>query len=127
MTAAKKPTLAGLILGSSPRLLWSSVGLSLVAGACYSLIIPFLMQGIGPGATPGNAASWAGIDYGLVFFALCLITFVAKVGSLVLVTYLVKDLAADMRIRLCRRISRAGVPCSPQTNMRTARAAATSL
>lgn len=109
MTTAKKPTLAGLILGSSPKLLWSSISLSLVAGACYSLIIPFLMQGIGPGATPGTEARWSGLDYGLVFFALCLVTFVAKVGSLVLVTYLVKDLAADMRIRLCRRISRAGV------------------
>jgi putative ATP-binding cassette transporter len=109
VSAVKKPSLAGLILGSSPRLLWSSVALSLVAGACYSLIIPFLMQGIGPGTTPGTTARWAGIDYGLVFFGLCLVTFAAKAGSLVLVTYLVKDLAADMRIRLCRRISRAAV------------------
>jgi len=100
VSAAKKPTLAGLILGSSPKLLWSSIALSLVAGACYALLIPFLMQGISTGSA---------LDYGLLFFALCTVTFLSKAGSLVLVTFLVKDLAADMRIRLCRRISRAGV------------------
>jgi putative pyoverdin transport system ATP-binding/permease protein len=98
-------TLTRLILQSSPKLLWSSLVLSLVAGVCYSLLIPFLMLGIGPVPAQG----WMAENFGLLFFALCLVTFGAKAASLILVTYLVKDLAADMRIRLCRKINRAGV------------------
>jgi putative ATP-binding cassette transporter len=97
---SKQPSLAGLILRSSPRLVWASIGLSLVAGLCYSLIVPYLMHNIAPGRPAGG---------GGLFFVLCAVTFVAKAGSLVSVTWLVKDLAARMRIRLCRKISNAAV------------------
>ncbi len=108
----RKLTLTRLILQSSPALLWTSIGLSLIAGICYSLLIPLLMYGIGPNGVLNPSAQgqgWLAEQFGLLFFALCLTTFGSKAASLILVTYLVKDLAADMRIRLCRKINRASV------------------
>lgn len=105
-------TLTRLILQSSPGLLWSSLALSLIAGVCYALIIPFLMHGIGPGGMLDpvtGTQGWLAQNFGVLFFALCLVTFGTKAASLILVTYLVKDLAAEMRIRLCRKINRASV------------------
>jgi putative pyoverdin transport system ATP-binding/permease protein len=105
MTDTKtQTTLLGLIRQRSPLMLWSSVALGLVAGAAYSLIIPVLMQGL-----DGSATGWVREHHVVLFFALCLAIFFAKAGSVILVTIIVKDVTADLRIRLCERINAARV------------------
>lgn len=103
-------SLVGLIRRSSPKLLWWSIALSLVAGLVNSAIIPSLMHGLALQSQAGPpSASGIARHYAVLFFCLCFGAFLAKTSSLIVVTVLVKDLAADLRIRLCRKINEISV------------------
>lgn len=105
-------TLSGLIRERSPLLFWASIALGLLAGLCYSFIMPFLLQGIGYSGVVDagrDSTAWLRSHAGIVYALLCLTIFIAKAGSLISITICVKDLTADLRIDLCRKINQVGV------------------
>ncbi len=120
MNKNKKPlTLFRLISNRAPKLLAFSMILGLVAGACYSFIIPFLLHGLelNQGANLANEGIEAGnkfssiIDshYIGIYFLICTAIVAARAISLIIVNVIVKDVSADLRINLCKKINRANV------------------
>lgn len=112
----KKLTLIGLIRTRAPRLLAFSTCLGLLAGICYSFIIPFLLHGlqiqqgltqIGSDDTP--FARFIADNYIGIFFMICCGIITARAASLIIINFVVKDVTADLRINLCEKINRVNV------------------
>ncbi len=120
MADIKKLTLLGLIKERAPRLLLFSMLLGLAAGICYSFIIPFLLHGIEikqkmatgnmPAAEQVSAlGQFVNSHYILIYFLICAGIVVARAASLIIVNFVVKDVTADLRIMLCRKINKINV------------------
>lgn len=112
----EKLTLIGLIRARAPRLLAFSTCLGLLAGICYSFIIPFLLHGlqIQQGLVTNNGADapfaqFISEHYVAIFFMICCGIITARAASLIIVNFVVKDVTADLRIGLCEKINKVNV------------------
>jgi putative ATP-binding cassette transporter len=98
-----------LLLRESPRLLVFAALLGALAGALYSLIIPFVLDELnrqsGQPASQGALAALAGEHGGMAFFAMCLLILAAKTTSIILVNNIAKSATGELRLTIAARIS----------------------
>ncbi|WP_045857571.1 cyclic peptide export ABC transporter [Teredinibacter purpureus] len=113
-TNKQKLSIVGLLYKKAPRLLIFSVSVGAIAGALYSLIIPFVIQGIAAEADSGLAFSVAGVSfefdqssYAAMFFITVTAILFTKLGSVILVNSIAKSAAADLKMSVADTISRA--------------------
>ncbi|MES2296362.1 MAG: cyclic peptide export ABC transporter [Pseudomonadota bacterium] len=96
-----------LLYRHSPRLLVFSAALGAVAGAMYSLIIPFVLAELARqgGKTPeAGGLSVLGGHGALAFFAVCVLILVAKVVSIILVNNIAKSATGELRLTVAKRV-----------------------
>lgn len=98
-----------LLLRQSPRMLVFAALLGALAGALYSLIIPFVLGELnrqsGQATPAGGLAQWAGEHGATVFFAMCLLILSAKASSIILVNNIAKSATGELRLTIAARIS----------------------
>jgi putative pyoverdin transport system ATP-binding/permease protein len=97
----KKPkvSIANLLYRHSPRLLVFAVVVGALAGALYSLIIPFVLRQL-------NGASGADAYPVGLFFAVCVAILLTKAASVILVNNIAKTATAELRIGIARKINK---------------------
>lgn len=98
-----------LLLRQSPRMLVFAAVLGALAGATYSLIIPFVLGELnrqsGQATPAGALATWAADHGATVFFAMCLLILSAKASSIILVNNIAKSATGELRLTIAARIS----------------------
>ncbi|MEJ7806972.1 MAG: hypothetical protein WKG03_13750, partial [Telluria sp.] len=102
----KAISITTLLYKHSPKLLILAVLIGAVAGALYSLIIPFVLKGLDTRA--GASASGLATDGGhgvLLFFGVCLLILVAKAASVILVNNIAKSATAELRVAIAKKIN----------------------
>lgn len=107
-TKQPKLSISTLLLRHSPVLLVVAVAIGAVAGALYSLIIPFVLRELGqqaPAAAGGELLALAGRPGALSFFAVCLLILCAKALSVILVNNIAKSAMAELRLSIARKIN----------------------
>lgn len=110
MQSKNKYNLTKLLFNKSPLLLCLSMLAGLLAGIGYSLIIPLLFQGMETRTDNLELAQAAPAEpFVMWYFLLCGIILLLRSFSLVVVTILTKDIMADLRISLCKKIHLARV------------------
>ena len=107
--ASEPVSIFTLLLRQSPRMLVFAAVLGALAGALYSLIIPFVLGELnrqsGQAVPAGALARWAGEHGGTVFFAMCLLILSAKASSIILVNNIAKSATGELRLTIAARIS----------------------
>ncbi|MFT5725500.1 MAG: putative ATP-binding cassette transporter [Bacteroidia bacterium] len=109
----KKVSMVTLLYRYSPTGLIIAITLGAIAGAMYSLIIPFAIHGI---QVEGNLASesssigpfslFSGMDHGLVFFTLVVCILLAKASSVIWVNNIAKSATAELKISVVKKINK---------------------
>jgi putative ATP-binding cassette transporter len=96
-------SIPALLWRRSPKLLSAALLCGLLAGLAYSVAIPLLLHGLNVqgAATQAGASDKRFHSY----FALCLFILISRSASLILVNNIVKDVTADLRIGLSKRIN----------------------
>ncbi len=108
--AAPEPALSilTLLLRQAPKLLTFAVLLGALAGALYSLIIPFVLAELsrqsGAPAPTGQLAALVGRHGGALFFGMCLLILAAKALSVILVNNIAKAATGELRLTIAARI-----------------------
>ncbi len=96
-----------LLYKYSPKLFVFAVVVGAIAGALYSLIIPFLLREL-DSQTKNSDAMLSAIDQhqAEVFFGICLFILVAKALSVITVNNIAKSAVAELRINIAQKINK---------------------
>lgn len=110
--------LLGTFASRAPNRVFLSILLGALAGVCYALIIPLVLDAINPAkdqfakVDPDIAVFFiwqvSNYRYALLFALVCLFILVARTASQVILTRISMDVTTDLRTRMYRRI--AGAP-----------------
>lgn len=101
-------SLSRLLYNFSPRQLIFAVGLGMLSGALYSLIIPFILNGLDGGQL--QLSDYILTEQGaLGFFLFVAVILATKVTSVILVNNIAKSASADLKLKVARRIQALGV------------------
>jgi putative pyoverdin transport system ATP-binding/permease protein len=105
-SSTKKVSITTLLYQHSPKLLIFAVVIGAVAGALYSLIIPFVLKGL-EGQVNAQVSGVASAHQGgmLLFFGVCLLIMLAKVLSVILVNNIAKSATAELRVSIAKKIN----------------------
>ncbi|MCC4590046.1 cyclic peptide export ABC transporter [Xanthomonas sacchari] len=119
--------LLGAFARRAPNRVFLSIVLGAIAGICYSLIIPLVLDAIDPAKEKlakvnpdiGVLFSWQISNYrhALAFVALCAVILVARTGSQVILTRISMDVTTDLRTRMYRRIANAPIAALERIGM----------
>lgn len=100
----KPLSLRGLLFSRSPKSLLIAMGLGMVSGVLYALIIPTILAALDP-----SHEFMFGEQYREyiqdIFFALIMLVLITRASSVILVNHLAKDAIADLRCDLSNKIS----------------------
>lgn len=103
---SKKVSITTLLYQHSPKLLILAVAIGAVAGALYSLIIPFVLKGLEKQINAPLAAQAPGHQSGVaLFFGVCLLILLAKALSVILVNNIAKSATAELRVSIAKKIN----------------------
>lgn len=99
-------TISKLLFAYSPRALVLAVMLGIVSGALYSLIIPFILQGL-----KGEADSLplVGLSPAQGFFIFVVTILFTKVSSVILVNNIAKSATAALKLSIINKVNKMGV------------------
>lgn len=106
-TTTNPIAISTLLYRHSPLLLVISMSIGAVAGALYSLIIPFVLQALrvpGSPVTEGLPRLAEGTG-AATFFLVCLLILCAKALSVILVNNIAKSALAELRLEIARKIN----------------------
>lgn len=103
----QKVSIVTLLYKSSPKLLIFAVTVGAIAGAIYSLIIPFVLSRLGQQHVDSDATIGF-IEYYQteLFFGVCLFILITKVSSVIIVNNIAKSAVAELRINMAKKINR---------------------
>ena len=106
-TRQEKISILTLLYKHSPKLLMFAVVVGAIAGALYSLIIPFVLRGLSQKIEDSGAVLNVMHQYqGEVFLGMCLLILAAKASSVITVNNIAKSAVAELRISLAKKINR---------------------
>ena len=123
LAKGNKLSLSSLLYRHSPKLLIFSVGVGAAAGALYSLIIPFVLQGINAREEGANTADVAvesaanmtqsmglldtliSSHSGVVFFGMVVMILLSKAASVIMFNNIAKSATAELRISIAKKIN----------------------
>lgn len=97
-------TLRGLLFNSSPKQLSIAIGLGMISGVLYSMIIPTILAGLNDGHQFILGDGFKDHIQSL-FFALILLVLLTKATSVILVNNLAKTAVAKLRMDLSNKIN----------------------
>lgn len=112
-TTPKPISISTLLYRHSPLLLVVSMTIGAIAGALYSLIIPFVLHELNAqgaaGSTPvaavaGRMLHLAGGAGAGAFFLVCVLILCAKALSVIMVNNIAKSAMAELRLEIARKI-----------------------
>lgn len=89
-----------------------AVAFGIIAGFSYSLIVPLATNAIAHSPDEGLAknasfiASLSKDDLAIIFFLNCFFIFVFKSISMVIINYVAKGAISDLKIKVCRKVTR---------------------
>jgi putative ATP-binding cassette transporter len=95
-----------LLFNFSPKILVFAVVVGAIAGALYSLIIPFVLRKLQQDRSMDLPASIVDQYQVVIFFGLCLLILISKATSVILVNNIAKSAVAELRINMARKINR---------------------
>jgi putative ATP-binding cassette transporter len=95
-----------LLFNFSPKILVFAVVVGAIAGALYSLIIPFVLRKLQQDRSMDLSASIVDQYQVVIFFGLCLLILISKATSVILVNNIAKSAVAELRINMARKINR---------------------
>jgi putative pyoverdin transport system ATP-binding/permease protein len=102
-----KVSILTLLYKSSPKLLVFAVIVGAMAGAIYSLIIPFVLSRLGKQHTNSDTTLRIIDQYQTeLFFCVCLFILITKASSVILVNNIAKSAVAELRIDMAKKINR---------------------
>lgn len=114
--SSNNTSIAGLLYQHSPRLLIVAVLIGALAGALYSLIIPFVLQGIDEiGSTTLPDQPSVGVQNALKnqpafwFFIVVFVILVTKASAVILVNNIAKSATANLKLRIANKINKAKI------------------
>ena len=99
----KNLSVLNLLYRRSPKLLVFAIFSGAVAGALYSLIIPFLLRELNKAETEAFSSL---SQQAAIFFLLCISILTAKATSVIVVNNIAKSAVAELRIQLAKKINR---------------------
>lgn len=109
----KKISISTLLFRHSPRLLVFAVVIGAVAGALYSLIIPFVLQelnakmtGIHSGKTMLAGVELVNQHYAALFFVVCCLILLTKAFSVIVVNNIAQSATAQLRLNVAKKINK---------------------
>ena len=97
-----------LLYRHSPKLLTLASVLGAVAGALYSLIIPFVLSTLQGQTSPtlGSDHKFVAINVGPeIYFLVCTLILICKVFSIILVNNIAKSATGELRIKIANQVS----------------------
>jgi putative ATP-binding cassette transporter len=96
-----------LLYKYSPKLLVFAVVVGALAGALYSLIIPFVLRALNPPVEGSDVVLGIMDQYQAeFFFGVCLFILAAKASSIITVNNIAKSAVAELRIGMAKKINR---------------------
>jgi putative ATP-binding cassette transporter len=101
----KQTTITTLLYRQSPRLLVFAVAAGALAGALYSLIIPFVLGGMNMPAAQALALPAPGAAGIGLFFGVCLLILAAKAMAVIVVSNIAKSATAQLRVTIAGKIN----------------------
>lgn len=105
--------LLSLLFSQTPKLLIFAMFTGLLAGIGFSLIVPFIFEGLAwSNENTLNESETTGVvqeNFVLLYFLLCAIILLLRSFSLISVTIVTRDIMTDLRISLCKKLNRAPV------------------
>lgn len=97
-------SLKGLLYQSAPQLLIVAVGLGMLSGILYALIIPTILAALGA-ETSIAIKDFFGDNLNMAFFGLICCVLIAKASSVILVNNIAKTAVAKLRVEISKKIN----------------------